>query len=180
MDNYLQDELYHLIQHDVSFFEFLQQGSLDGIWYWDLENPEHEWMSPEFWLLLGYKPEEMKHLAEEWQLIIFPEDLEVAKTNLELHLLNKNHPYDQVVRYRHRLGHTIWVRCRGLAIRDPESGKPIRMLGAHTDLTSLMKAESQVSSLKYQNKALRMQLEACCMKLELSEQKVKALESAHK
>ncbi len=37
-----------------------------------------------------------------------------------------------MVRYRHADGSTVWVRCRGLAIRD-ESGRPIRMLGAHDD-----------------------------------------------
>lgn len=26
--------------------------SLDGAWYWDLENPESEWMSPLFWEVL--------------------------------------------------------------------------------------------------------------------------------
>lgn len=39
-ENYLKDELYTLINNDTSIFEFIQSGSLDGIWYWDLENPE--------------------------------------------------------------------------------------------------------------------------------------------
>jgi len=40
--HYLEEELYQLVQRDRSIFEFLQSGSLDGIWYWDLENPENE------------------------------------------------------------------------------------------------------------------------------------------
>ena len=38
------------------------------------------------------------------------------------------------MRYRHKDGSTVWVRCRGIVIRD-DTGKPVRMLGAHTDLT---------------------------------------------
>ncbi|MBP2029034.1 diguanylate cyclase (GGDEF)-like protein [Acetoanaerobium pronyense] len=50
------------------------------------------------------------------------------------------------MRYRHRDGSTIWIRCRGLAIRD-EYGKPIRMLGAHTDITDLKETEQEISRL---------------------------------
>lgn len=57
-NNYLKSELYNLVQNDNSIFEFIQSGSLDGIWYWDLENPEQEWMSPKFWQTLGYDPEQ--------------------------------------------------------------------------------------------------------------------------
>ena len=54
--NYLEKELYKLVCADHSIFEFLHRGSLDGIWYWDLDNPENEWMSPQFWTTLGYDP----------------------------------------------------------------------------------------------------------------------------
>lgn len=40
--NYLKRELYERVSCEPSIFEFLQRGSLDGLWYWDLENPEHE------------------------------------------------------------------------------------------------------------------------------------------
>ena len=40
---YLKTELYQLVQEDDSIFEFLQNGSLDGLWHWDLEKPEEEW-----------------------------------------------------------------------------------------------------------------------------------------
>ena len=45
-DYYLKTELYEIIQKDSTIFDFLQENSLDGIWYWDLENPENEWLSP--------------------------------------------------------------------------------------------------------------------------------------
>ena len=146
-DNYLKKELYDLINNDPSIFEFIQSGSLDGIWYWDLENPEMEWMSPKFWQTLGYDPKAMKHLSSEWQGIIFKEDLEMANLNFQKHCDDPNHPYDQIVRYKHKNGSTIWIRCRGLATRD-ENGVPIRMLGAHTDITELKVAENEISRLK--------------------------------
>jgi len=142
--HYLQAELHELSRKGDSIFNFLRESSLDGMWYWDLEKPENEWMSPEFWRLFGYDPDVMPHTPDAWQDIIHPDDLRVAVTNFEKHLADPEHPYDQVVRYTHKeTGEHITVRCRGIAIRD-ENGKPIRMLGAHTDLTALKRSEEQL------------------------------------
>ncbi len=91
-------------------------------------------MSPRFWEVFGHDPEEKQHLAAEWQHMIHPDDLQTAISNFEQHCADPSYPYDQVVRYQHKNGSTVWVRCRGMAIRD-EKGKPIRMLGAHIDVT---------------------------------------------
>lgn len=148
--HYLKVELYDRVQSDESIFEFIQAGSLDGIWYWDLEKPENEWMSPTFWTTLGYDPKDKKHLCSEWQDLIHPGDLQLAISNFEKHCKDPSHPYDQVVRYRHKNGTTVWVRCRGVAIRDKD-GKPIRMLGAHTNLTHEKRIEQELreSQAKY-------------------------------
>ncbi|UII32875.1 PAS domain S-box protein [Fulvivirga ulvae] len=138
--NYLQKELYELIKSDHSIFSFIQRASLDGIWYWDLLNPENEWMDNKFWETLGYNPKEMPHKASAWQDIINNDDLQIAIDNFNKHCADPNHPYDQVVRYHHKNGSTVWVRCRGMAIRD-SSGRPVRMLGAHNEITSLKHKE---------------------------------------
>lgn len=135
--NYLEQELEALIQTDLTIWQFIRQASLDGVWYWDLENPENEYMSPEFWENFGYDPATKDHKAAEWQDLINPEDLETAKQNFAAHIEDPNHPYDQVVRYKRADGGTSWVRCRGVAVRDGE-GRAIRLLGAHNDITELM------------------------------------------
>ena len=144
MTHYLKDELYLKISQSPELFDFIQEAALDGLWYWDLEQPEHEWLNPKFWTLLGFDPKDKKHLSSEWQDLIDPDDLKRVQKNFKLHLDDVNHPFDQIVRYRHRLGHTIWVRCRGLAFRD-EQGNPTRMLGAHTDVTDLMRQKEELA-----------------------------------
>ncbi|MBV6657573.1 MAG: PAS domain-containing sensor histidine kinase [Devosiaceae bacterium] len=143
-DHYLKSELYELVSTDPAIFEFLQAGSLDGIWYWDLEKMEHEWLSDRFKHVFGYQPDEMAHTPEWWQANIHPADLATALKNFEQHASDPSHPYDQIVRYKHKDGSTVWVRCRGLAIRD-ENGKPMRMLGAHTDVTALKQTEQELA-----------------------------------
>ncbi len=155
--NYLETELEELLQKDLSVWRFIRESALDGIWYWDLENPEHEYMSPEFWKLFGYDPDTKEHLASEWQDAINPDDLETAKKNLALHLADPSHPYDQVVRYLCADGSTAWVRCRGIAVRDAD-GKPVRLLGAHNDITEQM--ESRDKSFEATRKELEIIFDA--------------------
>jgi PAS domain S-box-containing protein len=138
--NYLKSELYSLLKEDPRIFDFIQEAALDGLWYWDLEQPENEWMNPKFWKVLGYNPEEMPHKAEAWQDKINQEDLQLATENFKQHLDDETFPYDQVVRYFHKDGHTVWIRCKGMAIRDKD-GIPTRMLGAHNEITDLKKKE---------------------------------------
>ena len=142
-EHYLKTELYDLVRKDPAIFEFLQAGSLDGIWYWDVERQEQEWMSPRFKELFGYRDDEIPNTSAWWMEHIFPEDLAVALENFARHLADASHPYDQIVRYRHLDGRTVWVRCRGLAIRNAR-GEAIRLLGCHTDVTALKRAEEDL------------------------------------
>jgi len=142
-DNYLKKELYSLIKRDASIFDFIQEGALDGLWFWDLLDPENVWMNPKYWATFGYDPKKKPHKVDSWQDIIFKEDLKNVYANFASHAKDPSCPYDQIVRFRHRLGHTVWVRCRGVMIRD-DDGKPTKMLGAHTDITYIKNKEEKL------------------------------------
>ena len=139
-NHYLKKELYDLVKTDNTIFDFIQDSSLDGIWYWDLDNPEEEWMSPKFWSVLGYDHTVMPHKSSAWRDIVNADDLKLSNELFIKHCENPEIPFDQTVRYTHKNGSVVWIRCRGLAIRDKE-GKPIRMLGSHQDITEYVKKE---------------------------------------
>lgn len=103
-DHYLKKELYKRFVQTREIFDFIQEATLDGLWYWDLENIEHEWLSERFWTTFGVDPKTKKHLASEWKDIIHPDDLVAVEENFKSHLEDSNHPFDQVVRYKHQDG----------------------------------------------------------------------------
>ncbi|WP_299244341.1 PAS domain-containing protein [uncultured Aquimarina sp.] len=142
-ENYLKKELYNLIKKDDSIFEFLQDAAIDGLWFWDLDKPENEWMNPKFWITLGYDPNKMPHKSSAWQDIINKDDLKRVYANFSKHSQDPSYPFDQIVRYRHKLGHTVWIKCRGIILRD-DKGTPRKMLGAHTDITQVKRAEQDL------------------------------------
>ncbi len=141
--HYLEREFYELFKQQSEAADYIRMLSLDGAWFWDLDNPEQEWMSPEFWRSLGYDPEQRAHLASEWQDLIHPDDLEVALDNFNKHCADPNHRYDQIVRYRHADGTIVHIHCRGFAVRDA-TGKPRRLLGCHTDVTQYIEAQNRL------------------------------------
>lgn len=136
-EHYLERELRSLLRDDPSVFDWFEASCLDGLWFCDLENQDQEeWLSPTFKALFGYTDDEVPNAREWRQANIFPEDLSTVEAALRDHL-ETGAPFDQIVRYRHRDGHPVWVRCRGRAVRDA-AGKPTRMLCGHTDVSELM------------------------------------------
>lgn len=149
--HYLEKELKEKLATDPALFQFLQTNCLDGVFFWDLEDQEHKWMSDNFWKVIGYDPESKQHTLSDWRKVINQEDMNNALINFKLHCENPSHPYDQEVRYIHSDGSTVWVRCRGIALRD-KSGKAIRIIGTHTNITKLKKTEQD---LKRKNEELK-------------------------
>ena len=116
-------------------------------------------MNSRFWTTLGYDPASMADNANAWQRIIFPEDLEVVTNGISRHQNDPSIPYDETVRYRHQNGSTVWIRCRGMVIRD-EQGVPLRMLGAHTDVTALKQKEETLEGIVREENAARQELQS--------------------
>jgi PAS domain S-box-containing protein len=85
----------------------------------------------------------MPHKPSAWEDIVNADDLKLANELIVKHFENPEIPYDQTIRYRHRNGSTVWIRCRGLAIRNKE-GKPVRLLGSHQDVTEYIVNKSKL------------------------------------
>ena len=157
--HYLKQELFDLVKNDnIKFLEFISNGPLDGLWFWDLENPEHEWMSEKFWTELGYEPSEMPHNPESWRGIINADDLENSGKAIQKHIENPDIPFNEVLRYKHKDGSTVYIRCQAYCIKNDE-GTPIRMLGTHINITKRIQygIEKQINQeLEHLNKALEL------------------------
>lgn len=144
--DYLKQELKIALNENSEIFDWIDHHVLDGLWYRDLENPDNEWFSPTLLSTLGYQEGEVPLLAHWWQSHLFSEDKNRVIDNYNKYLADPQLPYDQVVKYKHKNGSVVWVRCRGLIIRN-DLGKPIRMLGAHSNITQLLQTQSELENL---------------------------------
>ncbi len=133
VNNYLKKELHELIKADENIFDFIQEYAFDGMWYADLEKTEEEWVNPKFWAVLGYDHTEMPHKSSAREEIIQCEDYKLATEGFLEQFKNTDHSY-QKIRYNHKNGSTVWMRCQGKLIRNKD-GEPIRLLVATQNIT---------------------------------------------
>lgn len=146
-----KEDLIHLVlnlqsnlKQEEKAKEAFIESSYDGYWDWKLAE-DYEYMSPRFWEIFGIDHRTRTHHPNEWQDLIFQEDLELALENLRLHVETKgHHPYRQEVRYRHADGSTVTVLCRGQVVEWDEDGNAVRMIGTHTDITRLKKVQNEL------------------------------------
>ncbi len=158
-DHYLRREFYAFVSESASGFAFLEECALDGVWYWDLERPDDPWISPRFWRALGYDPvERADDSPRSWRDLVEPDDVAAVIEAIARHGADASVACDQVIRYRHQSGSTVWMRCRGVATRDA-TGRPLRMIAAQTDLTEQMRRERafEAESRRLEHRNLELQ-----------------------
>ncbi|MFB1022026.1 MAG: PAS domain-containing protein [Vicingaceae bacterium] len=117
--------------------------------YWDLDMLSNdEYLSPRFKEMFGYLDHEMENKPESWQRIIFKEDLPVVLDDFNKHIESKGEiPFRSVIRYHHKNGRTIWVKCNGKIVEWAKDGSPIRAVGCHIDITEEKELENKLKKV---------------------------------
>ena len=130
---------------DLNFLsESALESSLAGFWDWDIPNNQ-EYLSPRFKEMFGYADHEMENSPESWKAIAFQEDLPQMFQSFEKHVMSKGEiPFKSIVRYYHKNGSTVWVRCNGKVVKWSEEGAPLRAIGCHVDITEEREMHNQL------------------------------------
>lgn len=127
-----------------------------GTFEWDIVNNINRW-SPEVERLYGLEPGSFGGTREDWEVLVYPEDLPIAIGYLERSL--KTGELGGGWRVLHKDGSVHWLRARGIVEFDAQ-GQPVRMLGINVDVTDLKEAEIalEASNHELQLTAERVQL----------------------
>ena len=119
------------------------EGANDGVWDWDIKN-KTTYYSPRWQTMLGYEPGEVKPHFNSKESIIHPHDLQMVKDKLREHLDDKSPIYQSEHRVKTRAGNWVWILDRAKVVERDSSGKPLRAVGTHTDITERKQAEEAV------------------------------------
>jgi PAS domain S-box-containing protein len=112
-----------------------------GVWDWNIQTNQ-VYYSPQWKALLGYSPEEIEPLFEEWESRIHSQDLASAVEALRQHLAGRSANFRSEHRLRCKDGSHKWILSRGRVTQRSAEGKPLRMVGTDSDISELKAAEA--------------------------------------
>ncbi len=113
----------------------------DGVWDWDLVSGA-ETYSRRFKELYGYTENELDERHEAFDNLTHPEDMAQMLRDRQAHFDGHAPRYVNEHRVRCKDGSWKWVLSRGMVIRRDAQGRPLRMIGTHTDITARREAEA--------------------------------------
>ena len=113
----------------------------DGVWDWDLATGA-ERFSPRFLEMYGFAPGELDEMAATMDARTHPDDRPQMEAARRAHFEGRTPRYENEHRVRCRDGTWKWILSRGLVIRRAADGRPLRMVGTHTDITARKEAQA--------------------------------------
>lgn len=121
----------------------------DGVWDWNLVTGE-EYLSNSMLTMYGFEADELPHLAESLDQRTHPDDRAQMHADRQAHLEGRTPLYRNEHRVQCKDGRWKWVLTRGMIISRDADGRPLRMVGTHTDITELREAEARRQQLEGQ------------------------------
>jgi PAS domain S-box-containing protein len=112
----------------------------DGLWDWNILTGDL-YFSPRWREILGYGESELALRNSTFLELLHPDDMSRVEEATRRHLENGDR-YALELRLRHKDGGYRWVFSRGECVRNG-AGKPVRMVGAVTDITGRKAAEDR-------------------------------------
>ncbi|MBF0273711.1 MAG: PAS domain-containing protein [Nitrospinae bacterium] len=115
-------------------WEFALEGSEQGVWDWNAETNE-VFFSKRWKEMLGYNDVEILNEFSEWDSRIHPDDRKLTYFNLDNHFSGKTKTYINEHRLKCKNGEYKWIIARGKIVSRTVEGKPLRVIGTHTDIS---------------------------------------------
>jgi len=117
------------------------QSLSDGVWDWDIEHGTGM-VSPQGKAMLGYADDELAGDPASMDVITHPDDMPAMRRAREAHFEGRAPVYVNEHRLRCKDGRWKWVLSRGVTMRRDAEGRPLRMIGTHTDIDADRQAEA--------------------------------------
>lgn len=122
---------------------FALDGAGYGVWDWDL--PTGVVLYSQRWRdMHGFTKEEVPDLALGWEDRVHPDDVEGIKRDIRAYFDGKTDTYTNEHRALCKDGSWKWVVDRGKVVRRSTSGKPLRMVCTHADISERKQQEEML------------------------------------
>ena len=114
-------------------------------------------VNDDYMRMLGYEPGEFMETNERWRERLHPDDRDTVSRAYEEYVAGRLPAYRVEFRQRTKSGDWKWILSLGAIVERDAAGRPLRMVGTHTDISRQKERES---ALQRANRALGLRAEA--------------------
>jgi PAS domain S-box-containing protein len=127
-------------------WQFALEGAGDGVYEYNFQSKD-VFYSRQYKKMLGFDEYEFDASPEEWLRRIHPDDIDVILITDKDYAAKKIKSHEREYRIKHKNGEYIWVLDRGILVNYTDGGKPGRLIGTHTNITSRKEVEKELRRL---------------------------------
>jgi PAS domain S-box-containing protein len=129
-------------------YSFALDATNDGLWDWNIKT-DAIYCNTAYCKMLGYQPGELSDDAKTlWNDLLHPEERDRILAMVKQRLVNDEGSYEIEFRMRAKDGGYKWILSRGKVVGRDENGRPVRVVGTHTDITDRRRAETELESAR--------------------------------
>jgi len=112
----------------------------DGLWDWHVPTG-YSYYAPRWYTMLGFEEHALPPHIDTFLDLLHPQDLARTEQALRDHFDGRTDTYAIEVRLRTSINTWKWVLTRGTVVERESHGRPVRMVGTHTDIAERKQAE---------------------------------------
>ncbi|HSC75145.1 MAG TPA: response regulator [Pseudomonadales bacterium] len=131
------------LQESEERWKFALEGVGDGVWDWDIPSNK-VLLSALFRRMYGHYGDSVEASTEAWSALVHPEDMAQVLADFNNHLTGKTPFYHNEHRVQCADGTYKWILDRGMIVRYDSKGKPLRMVGTHSDISDRKLVENKL------------------------------------
>ncbi|WP_397362921.1 PAS domain-containing protein [Olleya sp. R77988] len=132
-------------QEKCAKWQYALKNSGIGMWDWDAKS-NTVFYSEESKNILGFKSHEIASSSKEWDDRVHPEDRAKYFEDFNNHISGINPDYYNEHRVLTKNNTYKWILDKGKVIERDRNGKPLRIIGTHTDITERKEFESNLTN----------------------------------
>jgi PAS domain S-box-containing protein len=137
------------LKRSEELWKFALEGAGDGVWDWNAQTNE-VFFSRRWKEMLEYEEHEIGNTLDEWETRVHPDDKKMVYEEIEKHFRGETDVYVSEHRMLCKDGTYKWILDRGKIVTRTDEGKPLRVVGTHTDITERKRAEEALQKSEEQ------------------------------
>jgi diguanylate cyclase (GGDEF)-like protein/PAS domain S-box-containing protein len=131
------------LQTNEARWKLALESTGDGVWDLTVQTGE-EYLSPGLLRMYGFEDGDLNPSINDRDKHTHPDDIERVRRDRQAHLDGLTPSYSNEHRVLCKDGSWKWVLSRGLVISRDAQGRPLRMIGTHTDISERKAAEATI------------------------------------